>query len=278
MFLGAPSAANTALALRHAIWHKAQPDWPVCGIPDTLYTDHGSDFTGHRLAATAAALHLRIVHSAIGRPQGRGKIERFFGTVNTELLAALPGRLAAGSPAPTLDLAALDAAVAAFIAAYNARTHRETGRTPLDAWVGDGWLPRMPDSLEQLDGFLLTVPASRIVQRDGIRFQGLRYTSPTLAPFVDATITIRYDPRDITEIRVFHHDAYLCTAVNPDHQTETVSLKQIQAARSAHRRALRGQIRERIAVVAQPLSTEPPPDPAPDRPKRPRLRVYEEDQ
>ena len=115
----------------------------------------------------------------------------------------------------------------------------------------------MTDSLEQLDEFLLTVPASRIVQRDGIRFQGRRSTSPTLAPFVGVTVTIRYDPRDITEIRVFHRNISLCTAVNTEQQSETVSLEQIQAARNAHRRALRGQIRERIAVVEHPPAQEP---------------------
>jgi putative transposase len=94
VFLGAPSAANTALALRQAIWHKPEPDWPVCGIPDVLYTDHGSDFTSHRIGDTAAVLHLRIIHSQVARPQGRGKIERFFGTINTELLPTLPGHLA----------------------------------------------------------------------------------------------------------------------------------------------------------------------------------------
>ena len=67
VFLGAPSAANTALALRQAIWHKPEPDWPVCGIPDVLYTDHGSDFTSPRLGDTAAVLHLRIIHSQVAR-------------------------------------------------------------------------------------------------------------------------------------------------------------------------------------------------------------------
>lgn len=51
----------------------------------------------------------------------------------------------------------------------------------------------MPDTLEELDGLLLTVPKNRVVQRDGIHFQGQRYLSPTLAPFVGRTITIRYD-------------------------------------------------------------------------------------
>ncbi|WP_348774729.1 Mu transposase C-terminal domain-containing protein [Arthrobacter sp. AL08] len=51
----------------------------------------------------------------------------------------------------------------------------------------------MPTSLEELDGLLLTVPKSRVVQRDGIHFQGQRYLAPTLAPFVGHTVTIRYD-------------------------------------------------------------------------------------
>jgi putative transposase len=33
LFLGAPSAMNTALALRQGIWPKAGAGWPMCGIP-----------------------------------------------------------------------------------------------------------------------------------------------------------------------------------------------------------------------------------------------------
>lgn len=47
VFLGAPSALQTPLALRHAIWLKQNPDWPVCGIPDVLYVDHGSAVVGN---------------------------------------------------------------------------------------------------------------------------------------------------------------------------------------------------------------------------------------
>ena len=58
-----------------------------------LYVDHGSDFTSNHLAQTAKDLHFEIIYSTIARPQGRGKIERFFGSVNTELLTELPGHL-----------------------------------------------------------------------------------------------------------------------------------------------------------------------------------------
>lgn len=284
---GAPSAANTALALRQAIWHKAEPDWPQCGVPDVLYTDHGSDFTSHRIGDTLNALHVRVIHSAVGRPQGRGKSERFFGTINTELLTRLPGHItprAASAPpaptAPTLGMPELDAAINAFVRAYNARPHRELRQSPNNAWAADGWLPRLPDTLEELDGLLLTVPTTRTVQRDGIHFQGLRYTALTLAPYVGATVTIRYDPRDITEVRVFHHDTFLCTAVDVEHSRQSISLRDVQAARNAHRKTLRNQIRERVTVTRTDLDTLDDTsgvDQVPPRSRSlPKLRTYQE--
>jgi len=105
VFLGAPCVLNTCLALRHAIWRKADPAWPVCGVPDVLYVDHGSDFTSRHLDQVAASLHLRIVYSAVGRPQGRGKVERLFGTINTELLPELPGHLVHGEARRTKAVA-----------------------------------------------------------------------------------------------------------------------------------------------------------------------------
>ena len=276
VFTGAPSALNTALALRQAIWRKSDPAWAMCGLPDILHVDHGSDFTSHHLERTAIALHIRIIHSIVGRPQGRGKVERFFGTVNTELLATLPGHLGPGSrtPTPAVDLPALDRMIGAFVAVYNDRRHSELGISPRDAWVADGWLPRMPDSLEDLDTLLLTVPKNRIVQRDGIHFQGQRYLSPTLAPFVGHTLTIRYDPRDISEIRVYDHDTFICVAIDESHPNLRLSLREIESARRARRRELRKSINERIPTVVsrmEPRQTAP-------APRRNRLRTYEQDE
>src|SRR5437016_3960002 len=83
IFLGAPTALQTALALCLAIWSKPNAAWPVCGIPDVLHVDHGSDFTSTHLEQVAADLHFQLVYSTVGRPQGRGKVERLFGTLNT---------------------------------------------------------------------------------------------------------------------------------------------------------------------------------------------------
>jgi len=295
VFLGAPSALNTSLALRQAIWRKADPAWPVCGIPDVLHVDHGSDFTSLHLEQAAADLRIRLIYSAVARPQGRGKIERLFRTVNTELLPELPGNIRNGKPAspPRLSLAELDAAIGTYmVATYNVRSHRGIGIAPVDAWRGAGWLPRMPETLTELDSLLVMVAKPRTVHRDGIRFEGLRYFDPTLAAYVGEPVMIRYDPRDMGEVRVFHRNVFLCRAVSPDHAGKSLTLKDVQTARIAHLRRLRSEIKEKKALAAEyppPILIMPretqieerqlvpaPPVKLASIPAKPRLRTYYE--
>jgi putative transposase len=94
----APSTMQTALTLRQAIWRKPLPQWKIFGIPSTFYTDHGRDFTSDHLEQVSADLHMGLVFSEPGMPRGRGKIERFFRTVNQMLLCGLPGYTSAGPP------------------------------------------------------------------------------------------------------------------------------------------------------------------------------------
>ena len=97
MFAGDPSALQTALALRQAIWRKTDPAWPVCGVPSVLYSDHGADFTSTHIAQVCADLKTQLIHSSPGKPRGRGKVERLFGTITTELLPTLPGHIPHGN-------------------------------------------------------------------------------------------------------------------------------------------------------------------------------------
>jgi putative transposase len=107
----------------------------------------------------------------------------------------------------------------------------------------------MPDSLEQLDLLLIQVAKARQVRADGIYFQNLRYISTTLAAYVGETVTLRIDPRDMAEVRVFHEGKFLCQAVCPELAGDTVPLREIIRARNRRRRELRGVLRDRNAAV-----------------------------
>ena len=249
--LEAPSALHTALALRQAIWRKEEPLWQVCGVPLILYTDHGSDFTSLHIAQVCARLKIRTVNSAVGRPQGRGKIERFFETINERVLTGLPGYTLQGKATsrPILDLSALQRVLEKFILEeYHYRQHGATGQAPVERWA-EGFLPQLPASLEELDMLLLYVDRPRQVQRDGIRFQGLRYIAPTLAGFVGEAVTVRYDPRDLAEIRVYHREQFLCRAICQDIAQLQVSLKEIQKARRGIKKGLYQEVRKARQLI-----------------------------
>ena len=74
-----------------------------------------------------------LVFSGVGRPRGRGRIERFFETVNQLCLSALPDYIAPGGrrPTPRLTLRELDSRLGEFfLAEYHHRVHGETGARP----------------------------------------------------------------------------------------------------------------------------------------------------
>src|SRR5262249_45013542 len=151
----APSSLHTSLALRQAIWRKKDPRWIVCGIPDVLYTDHGSDFTSRHLEQVSADLKIRLVFSTAGKPRGRGRIERFFSTVNEMFLCELAGYAPEGGAVrakPTFTLAEFEARLRPFLLdVYHRRACAETKTPPVERWERNGFLPRMAESLEQLD-------------------------------------------------------------------------------------------------------------------------------
>jgi transposase InsO family protein len=59
----------------------------------SVYTRHSDDCKHYAPADTwvAADLKIRLIFSTPGQPQGRGRIERFFRTVNDMFLCSLDG-------------------------------------------------------------------------------------------------------------------------------------------------------------------------------------------
>ena len=247
-----PSAIHTSLVLHQAIWKKSNPDWKICGIPEIFYTDHGSDFTSNHLEQVAVDLKINLVFSTVGVPRGRGKIERFFLTINQLFLQDLPGYLGNQTSTSLLTIKELDEKLSNFIISnYQHRVHSTTKKEPIQAWNNSGFLPNMPESLESLDLLLLNVAKPRKVHSDGIHFQGLRYIDTNLAAYIGETVIIRYNPRDIAEIRVFYQDKYLCTAISPEISDYTVDLKEIVSARNKIRRSLKKQLDSGKTVVEE---------------------------
>ena len=263
-----PCSLHTALALRQAIWRKSEKEWPVCGIPQSLYTDNGSDFTSSHIEQVCIDLKIQMKFSIPGKPRGRGRIERFFLTVVQLLLCELPGYAPSGYANTTaeLTLEAFDLLFIRFVTqTYHHRIHSTTGAKPLERWSQGPFLPRLPESLEQLDLLLLTVLRPRTVRRDGVHFKNFRYIDPVLAAYVGEQIAIRYDPRDLAEIRIFYRGKFICRAICQELADQQISLKEIIHARQRRKRELKQILESRRTLLKQYLPTLDIPSPSEEK-------------
>jgi putative transposase len=253
-FLGfmPPSSLRIALALRQAIWRKDDPDWTVCGIPEKFYSDCGSDFTSNHIDQVAIDLKFETIQTEPDDPQGKGKCERFFLTINEMFLATLPGYAPKGhgDVQAVLTLDQLEQQFKRWLLNdYLVRVHSETNMAPKDRWEDFPFVPRMPDTSEQLDLLLLTVAKTRRVRRDGIRFSGFRYFDVNLSGYIGEDVTIRYDPRDLGFIHVYSENSLVCKAACFELSGKTVSLKEVQQARNHESKVQRQQLKALLAIA-----------------------------
>jgi putative transposase len=241
-----PSAQRTALALRQAIWHKAEPKWLACGIPDKLYTDRGSDFTSLRLKQIAIELEFELIKGRPYYPQGKGKIERFFLTMNELFLCDLTGYTAEGE-APQQPGMTLDEFRRTFhdwlINEYMQRENEDTGESPFFRWCNQPQVPRMPETLDKLHMLLMTISETRLVRRDGIHVLNYSYIDTELQNgYMRESVLVRYDPMDVSKIFVFHENKFVCSAVCPELVEKKPTYQDIAKAKNSRKKSLRLKI------------------------------------
>lgn len=187
-----------------------EPALAARGVPASVYVDNGSAFVDAWLLRACAKLGIRLVHSTPHRPQGRGKIERFFRTVREQFLVEVTDTTAADLTAAGTDhraaLLELNRLLTAWIETeYHRRTHTETGQSPLDRW-GAGWvrcgrIAAMPTAADLTEAFLWsefrTVTKTATVSLHGNTFQ-------VDAALVGRKVELVFSPFDMETVEVRH--------------------------------------------------------------------------
>lgn len=84
-----PSAAKTLRALRNAITSESLS--PYKCIPDELILDNGPEFTNGSLETVSFNFNISLRYVAPRQPDEKAHIERFFRTMNEQLIHLLPG-------------------------------------------------------------------------------------------------------------------------------------------------------------------------------------------
>ena len=160
------------------------------GVPRKLYVDNGPSFRSHRLQIGCASLQVGLSYARPYRPQGKGKIERFFRTVRGQFLVELPREL---------SLEELNSRFSDYIEnTYHTRQHGSTGETPLERYQKDAKaLRKAPGELPEY----FRKKEVRTVNNDRtVRLGGLLFEAPL--GLVGMQVTLRFESYQRVEVFV----------------------------------------------------------------------------
>ncbi|MGY6249897.1 Mu transposase C-terminal domain-containing protein [Bosea thiooxidans] len=213
------STLQLMLTLRHAISPKRlnhiniKCPHPGRGIPEGIWMDNGEAHHSDSLKDALNLLHITPYWLPPKRPKLRGKIERWFRSLNLGLIHNIRGTTKS-NPKQSEDYDSEDEAVFTLeeidwlitfwiCDVYNTREHRATRRSPIGLWaeMAQEFPPVMPGHAEDLN-VLLTRLSKRSVTAKGIEIRGLLYNDYTLALLRNRP---DYDPKDL-KIRIDEAD------------------------------------------------------------------------
>jgi putative transposase len=163
------------------------------GLSEAVYVDNGSPFVSGQLLRACALLGIRLIHSRPGRPEGRGKIERFFRTVREQFLVEAQHQ-------PPADLEELNRVFTAWVeSVYHRAVHSETGQSPLERFHAAGPVPTPPQPAVLREAFLWS--EKRTVSKSAtFGLHGNEYEVD--AELAGHAVELVFDPLDLTELEV----------------------------------------------------------------------------
>lgn len=177
------------------------------GIPEAIYVDNGSQFKsrGERMnnfELYCQAYGIKIIYSTPYHPQGKGKIERFYETIENQFIAEIKQTI---QECPGYSLNQLNQELATYLTSqYHSRLHGGTHEKPIDRF-GLGTL-RPPDPPIDVQQFLERTETRIVNKFREISYQGYKIQVDLLprskVVVVDMleTIRIEYQERLIREI------------------------------------------------------------------------------
>lgn len=197
-------------------------EWPVYGIPFQIHTDNGKDFRSKLLERGCLANEINLFRRPVKQPHYGSYIERFFGTLNTQLIRTTFSNTTQRGKYDSqknafLTIKQLEKILLKFIVEqYHNELHRALGVTPLEKWKqgleAGKVVPNEPKDEERFrEDFLCFVEPDgrRVIERDGVHFKDLVYYASELDILSryeqnkQKKYYVRYDPTDIRCIYIY---------------------------------------------------------------------------
>ena len=189
--------------LRHAFRRR--------GLPEKLYTDNGKIFTGHHLRVVCANLNIKLLHARPYAAWSKGKIERFFRTVQEDFQARLQMK-------PAADLAELNLRFSQWLEGeYHRRIHSALGgQTPGERFAARGGARRLLPAGSDWEALFLARATRRVRMDATVSIEAQLWEVPV--HLRGRNVELRYDPFEWTRVEVWHRDTLAGLARRCDKQ------------------------------------------------------------
>ncbi len=163
------------------------------GLPRKLYVDNGPVFRSHLLRHATASLGIALIHSRPYKPEGRGKIERFFRTLRMQFLSICP---------EGLPLEKLNSRLNQWIDEhYHQRVHSSTGQSPLKRYLKHAHLLR--EAPKDLHDYFRKRATRKVDKDRTVSLMGRLYEAPL--HLIGKMVTLLYHDNDPARVEVFHN-------------------------------------------------------------------------
>ena len=271
-----PSCLAVMRCLKHAILPKTYVSrecpsvknrWDCYGVPELVVVDNPPEFHSSHFERACLEIGTDIQYAKVLVPWYKGKIERFQGTLNHDLMQGNPGTTFSnilerddydpGRHAVILLSTLREMLHKWIIDVYLQTPHRGITDTPAHRWQTEmnGLPPPLPKSAGELD-IVLGMTAQRVAFHYGIELEGLKYNGPELGGLrrrmkPGAKVEITFDPGDLGHINVFDplNETYFRVPAVNESYANGLSLWQHRVIRRYAQRQL--NIRTNIVALAQ---------------------------
>jgi len=220
-----PSYASASMAISCAILPKesvlefygVQGCWPACGIMESMVADNGSEFWSDNMDLAIGELGSVLQYAPVRSPNYKGVVERFFRTLRTMLIDALPGKTNGVGNGSDEYNAQSEAKLSLtefkkiflnwLVNIYHLEPTGGSVKSPLDLWNESArTLPEVELNPKRIETILMASD-TRTLHRDGIQFEKLNYNSNSLKDIYrregTTSLTIKYSPFNIGYIYVY---------------------------------------------------------------------------
>jgi putative transposase len=231
-----PSCLSVMRCLKHAILPKTylsrefpavKNAWECYGVPELVVVDNPPEFHSTHFERACLQIGADIQYAKVLVPWYKGKLERFQGTMNHDLMHGNPGTtfsniLERDDYDPSRHAVVLLSTFREMlhkwiIDVYLQTPHRGINDTPAHRWHSEmiSLPPPLPPSAGELD-VVLGMTVQRVVFHYGIELEGLKYNGPELGELrrrmgVGAKVELTFDPGDLGHVNVLdpQKDTYI---------------------------------------------------------------------